>query len=161
MGVTVFIGPKDWYKGQAGREGTDSQRLPSACPFGRDRTVHRVQLFTPECCWVLSTWPQALEYPSSVAKPVSAGHPGNPHRWGCVNCVGCGCREENVNGIKYSKYACDIESPLEFACWCWTATCHPGLFLRIWTCTPGLRREDEKRNLVSLPRFLDNGKDFF
>lgn len=31
MGVPVFIGSKDWCKGQSGRAGTDSQRLLFAC----------------------------------------------------------------------------------------------------------------------------------
>lgn len=31
MGVPVFIGSKDWCKGQLGRVGADSQRLMFAC----------------------------------------------------------------------------------------------------------------------------------
>lgn len=44
MGVPVFIGSKDWCKGQAGSAGTDSQRLLFAgalsAPYRAEGTVH-------------------------------------------------------------------------------------------------------------------------
>lgn len=79
MGVTVFTGSKDWYKGQAGREGMDSQRLWSACPFeGKGQSIKSNSAppnavgFFPHDRKYLNTFPlwQSLEAQSSLGIPI-------------------------------------------------------------------------------------------
>lgn len=90
----------------------------------------------------------------------SIEHPGNPYRAGVV-------RQCDLDGLwspkwecqwlhKWSKYPGDLQSPLEFACWCWSAMHCPGLFPRIcWMCTPGpweIRWKEELGIPAKFPR---------
>lgn len=153
MSVTVFIGSRDWFKGQAGRVALTHRGgclLVPMCPFGGESTVHQVQRCTHRHCWILSTW---LQVPEPLSWADNTEHPWHPHREGVVRLcelrglwsqvrtyMASQCSMYPVTHSHHESLLVDARVLRAVQDYFQESTEH--VFL-------GLRRRGEKRNLVS------------